>query len=104
MKLLRPLITFDIEATGTDPQRDRIVEIALIKEHPSGKREEQVHRINPGVKIPAEVVALHGISNEAVSHCPAFKDVALPILDFMEGSDLAGFGIQRFDIPLLTEE
>lgn len=104
MKLDRPLVYFDIEATGTDPQRDRIVEIALIKVYPDGHREEMTHRTNPGINIPAEVIEVHGITNEAVAQCPSFKDLAIPLLDFLEGADLAGFGITRFDVPMLCEE
>lgn len=104
MKMQRPVIFFDIEATGADSQRDRIVEIALIKEYPDGKREEKVHRINPGIKIPAEVIKIHGITNEDVLLAPAFRDLAIPLLDFFEGADLAGFGVNRFDVPILVEE
>lgn len=105
MNLTRPLIFLDIEATGTDTQRDRIVEIALIKIHPGDEqRDEKIVRVNPGIKISAEVIAIHGITNEDVANAPAFKDVAVSLLDFMEGSDFGGFGITRFDIPLLAEE
>ncbi len=104
MNLERPLIFLDIEATGTDTVRDRIVEIALIKIYPDKHREEKIYRVNPGVKISAEVIAIHGITNENVANAPAYKDVALSLLEFMEGSDFAGFGIARFDIPILIEE
>lgn len=104
MKLTRPIIFFDIEATGADPVRDRIVELALIKRLPDGSHQEQIHRINPGVRIPAEVIALHGISNEDIAQCPSFKDVAPAILDFIQNCDFGGFGILRFDIPILLEE
>ena len=104
MKLARPLIFLDIEATGTDAHRDRIVEIALIKIHPDARREEKILRIHPGVRISAEVIAVHGITNEDVANAPPFKDVAISLLDFMEGCDFAGFGIARFDLPLLIEE
>jgi len=104
MKLSRPIIFLDIEATGTDTTRDRSVEIALIKTHPDGRREEKIVRVNPGIKISAEVIAIHGITNEDVAKEPMFKDIAASLLDFMEGADFGGFGITRFDIPLLIEE
>jgi DNA polymerase III subunit epsilon len=104
MQLTRPIVFLDIEATGADAQRDRIVEIALIKRHPDGKTEEYLTRVNPGVRIPIEVVAVHGISNEDVSKEPSFKQVAPDILEFIQGCDFGGFGICRFDIPILTEE
>jgi len=104
MKLSRPLIFFDIEATGTDTTRDRIVEIAMIKIHPDDRREEKILRINPGIKISVEVIAIHGISNEDVANSPSFKEAAAELLDFIDGADFGGFGITRFDIPLLIEE
>jgi DNA polymerase-3 subunit epsilon len=104
MKLVRPLIFLDIEATGTDVTRDRIVEIAMIKIHPDQRREEKVLRFNPGVKISTEVIAIHGITNEDVANAPSFKEAALSVLDYVEGCDFGGFGITRFDIPLLVEE
>lgn len=104
MILKRPIIFLDIEATGADSQRDRIVEIALIKMSPDRSLKEVVYRVNPGIKIPAEVVALHGISNDDVVNAPNFKDLAPGLLDFMAGSDFGGFGLARFDIPILTEE
>ena len=104
MILRRPVIFLDIEATGADATRDRIVEIALIKKHPDGRLEEQVQRINPGVRIPVEVVAVHGIRNEDVAEAPSFKDYAPALARFLEGCDLGGFGISRFDVPMLAEE
>ncbi len=104
MKIVRPIIFFDIEATGTDTTRDRIVEIALIKTFPDGRTEEKVQLINPGVKISAEVIAIHGITNEAIATAPSFKQVAPELLNFMDGCDFGGFGITRFDIPILIEE
>lgn len=104
MKLTHPLVVLDLEATGADAQRDRIVEIALIKVHPDGRREEFIHRVNPGIRIPSEVIAIHGITNDDIAKAPSFKDLAIPALDFLEGCDLAGFGISRFDVPLLIEE
>jgi DNA polymerase-3 subunit epsilon len=104
MKLTRPIIFLDIEATGTDTTRDRIVEIALIKIHPDERREEKVLRMNPGIKISAEVIAIHGISNEDIAQAPSFKELSMQLFEFMEDCDFGGFGIARFDIPMLIEE
>ncbi len=104
MKLNRPIIFLDIEATGSDATRDRIVEIALIKRMPDGSLEERAHRVNPGVRIPIEATAIHNISNEDVASSPAFREIAPALLDFMKDCDLGGFGISRFDIPILVEE
>lgn len=104
MNLVRPIIFFDIEATGADATRDRLVEIALIKRAPDGQTEEKVLRVNPGVRIPTEVIAVHGITNEAIATAPFFREIAQDLFTFMQNCDLGGFGICRFDIPLLTEE
>jgi len=104
MTFQKPIVFMDIEATGADATRDRIVEIALIKILPDKTREDYVQRVNPGVRIPAEVIAVHHITNEDIAGAPSFKAVAPQIVAFVEGCDFAGFGITRFDIPLLKEE
>ena len=104
MKLERPMVFIDLEATGADPSRDRIVEIGMIKVLPDQKRETYVKRVNPGVRIPAEVTAVHHITNEDVAKSLSFKEIAREVLHFIGESDLAGFGVSRYDIPLLKEE
>jgi len=104
MNLSRPIVFLDIEATGADATRDRIVEIALIKRFPDQTHKELIYRINPGIRIPVEVVALHGISNEDVANAPAFKDIAHTLIEFIRDCDFGGFGLARFDIPILSEE
>jgi DNA polymerase-3 subunit epsilon len=73
LQLKRPIIFFDLETTGTDTARDRIVELAFIKINPNGSREKYTRRINPEMPIPAASTAIHGITNEAVAHEPPFK-------------------------------
>jgi len=104
MKLSRPIIFMDLEATGADITRDRIVEIALIRRNPDGTIQERVDRVNPGIRIPQEVIAVHGITNEDVASAPSFKDLAPGLIDFMHGCDFGGFGVSRFDVPMLTLE
>jgi DNA polymerase-3 subunit epsilon len=104
MNFLRPFVFMDIEATGSDATRDRVVEIGLVKIQPDKTQTEFVQRVNPGIRIPAEVIEVHHITNEDVAKAPPFRAVAQKVLDFMEGCDLAGFGICRFDIPMLKEE
>lgn len=104
IKLTRPLIIFDLESTGLNPRHDRIIEIAAVKITAQGEREELVKRLDPERKIPREVSALHGITDADVSGCPKFVDVAGGINKFFRDSDLAGFGVQQFDIPLLQAE
>jgi DNA polymerase-3 subunit epsilon len=102
--LMRPVAFFDLETTGTDPQRDKIVEIALVRVDPGGGREETTRRINPERPIPAEATAVHGIRDEDVSDAPAFRQEARGLLDVLKDADLAGFNVRRFDVPLLDRE
>ena len=104
LKLNRPLVVFDIESTGVMPRRDRIIELAAIKVLPDGTREERTWLMNPGVPIPPETTAIHGISDEIVRDCPTFADRAQEIFAFFDGCDLSGFNADRFDIPCLEEE
>lgn len=104
LNLKNPLVFFDLETTGTDTVKDRIVEIAYLKVFPNGKKEVKTRRINPEMPIPPAATAVHGISDDDVKDCPAFKQIARSLADQIEGCDLAGFNSSRFDIPLLAEE
>ena len=104
LNLKNPLIFLDLETTGINVSTDRIVEIALLKVFPDGREEEKLQRINPGMPIPPQSSAIHGIYDEDVKDAPLFKEVAKIYAKFIEGCDLAGFNSTRFDIPLLTEE
>ncbi|WP_276132206.1 3'-5' exonuclease [Polluticoccus soli] len=102
--LKRPIIFFDLETTGTDAAKDRIVELALVKLLTDGTRDKYVKRINPGMPIPASSTAIHGISDEDVKDCPHFKQIAKDLFEWMKGCDLGGYASSKFDIPLLAEE
>jgi DNA polymerase-3 subunit epsilon len=103
--LTRPVVFFDIEATGTDPLSDRIVEISLVRVVPGdGVESARTWRVNPGVKIPAEAIEIHGISNEAIADAPPFERIASQVADLVGGADLAGFAIGRFDVRILHAE
>ena len=104
LNLKKPIIFFDLETTGTDISKDRIVEICYIKIFPDGRELEYTRRINPGMHIPETASAVHGIYDDDVKDCPFFKEVAKEIANEFEGSDIAGFNSNRFDLPLLAEE
>lgn len=104
LNLKNPIIFFDLETTGTDTVKDRIIEISYLKVNPNGKEEVKTKRINPEMHIPESSSAIHGIFDEDVKDCPTFKQVAKSLAQQMEGCDLAGFNSSRFDIPLLAEE
>ncbi|TVR72606.1 MAG: 3'-5' exonuclease [Marinilabiliales bacterium] len=104
LKLKNPLIFFDLETTGIDVVKDRIVELSYLKVYPDGKEETRTWLINPGMPIPPESTAIHGISDNDVKDAPAFQQVAQKLANEFEGCDFAGFNSNKFDIPLLAEE
>ncbi|MBQ7948029.1 MAG: 3'-5' exonuclease [Bacteroidaceae bacterium] len=104
LNLKNPLIFFDLETTGVDVSKDRIVEICYIKVFPDGSEKEYTRRINPGMHIPEGASAVHGIYDDDVKDCPLFREVAKEIAADFEGCDLAGFNSNRFDLPMLAEE
>lgn len=104
LKLHKPLCFFDLETTGINVGKDRIVEISVLKVFPNGNKESKTLRVNPGIPIPGEAIAVHGISNEDVAHEPFFKEIAPQIWEMMKDSDIGGYNSNRFDVPLLAEE
>lgn len=104
LTLKRPLLFFDIEATGLDTSRDRIVELSYIKVNPDGSEEAKTLRFNPTIPISAEATAVNGITNEDVAHCPTFADKAAKLAQTFSGCDIAGYNSNHFDVPMLVEE
>ena len=104
LNLKNPLIFFDLETTGINIVKDRIVEISYLKVMPNGDEESKTRRINPEMPIPPESTAIHGISDEDIKDAPTFKMIAKSLAAQIEGCDLAGYNSNRFDIPLLAEE
>ena len=104
LKLKKPICFFDLETTGVNVSKDRIVEISILKVFPNGNKESFTWRVNPEMKIPAVTTAIHGISDEMVLNEPTFKELAPKVSELIKNSDLGGFNSNRFDIPLLAEE
>lgn len=104
LNLKRPLAFFDLETTGVDVGKDRIVEIGIIRVNLDGTEEVLTMRINPTIPIPLEASLIHGIYDEDVITSPKFKDVAQQLFDFLNPCDFAGFNSNHFDIPVLLEE
>ncbi len=106
MKLItdKPIAFFDIEATGINFRTDRIIELAIIKLLPGGERENHHFLFNPERSIPADSIAIHGITDDDVKDCPTFSEVAPHIRDLLEGCDLGGYNVIHYDIPLLEAE
>jgi DNA polymerase-3 subunit epsilon len=113
LKIVRPLVFFDLETTGVNIATDRIVELSYHKIFPNGNSESKTYRVKPvmlqlgeevQMPIPAEATAVHGITDEDVRDCPTFKQIAQEVADTLAGCDLAGYNSSHFDLPLLAEE
>ena len=104
LNLKTPIAFFDLESTGINISTDRIVEFSILKVHPNGRQEIKTSLINPTIPIPAESSAIHGIFDKDVKDSPTFKSLSRELFQFLEGADLAGFNVLKFDIPLLVEE
>lgn len=104
LSLTRPICFFDLETTGVNVSKDKIVEISILKVFPNGNKESKTWLVNPGIPIPPQTTAVHGITDEKVANEPSFKQLSKSIHELIKGSDLAGFNSDRFDIPLLAEE
>lgn len=103
--LTKPIVFFDIEATGLNVIRDRIVQIALIKYVPGKSEPEELEMmINPGIPISQEAIDVHGITPDMLRNKPTFQQVGQKIYEFIGDADLSGYNSDRFDIPMLMEE
>src|ERR1700735_2248754 len=98
MKLTNPLVVLDLETTGIWIEKDRIIEIGMVKLNPDGKEEIFSSKVNPCMPIPAVVTELTGISDADVKDAPVFSSISGKVLSFLEGADLGGFNVERFDL------
>lgn len=102
--LKKPLVFFDLETTGISTSKDRIIELYLLKIMPD-ESENHFHQFfNPGIPIPPEATAVHGIKDEDVKNEPSFAEKADEVNLFLENCDFAGFNSNKFDVPILVEE
>ena len=104
IRLSKAVVFFDLETTGVSPERDRIVDMAFLRCEPDGRESVFASLVDPGAPIPPETTAVHGITDEMVRGQPRFQDLAGKLLDFIGDADLAGFGVLRFDVPMLAAE
>ena len=104
LKITRPLAMYDIESTGTNPRLDRIIDLAIVKLLPGGRREQFTYRVNPGIPIPKETSEIHGITDADIANAPPFSSIAKEIDALLTGCDLGGYNAIRFDTPLLVAE
>lgn len=104
LKIERPIAFFDIESTGVMVGQDRIVELAIVKLMPDGKRENKVFRVNPTIPIPEASSAIHGIYDKDIANEPTFEEIAANLYIYLAECDLGGFNSNKFDIPMLVDE
>ncbi len=104
LNLKRPLAFFDLETTGISITQDRIVELSVIKLDVDGTETVKTTKVNPTIPIPTESSLIHGIYDEDVKDAPTFKQIAKSLDEFLEGCDLGGYNLAKFDVPLLVEE
>lgn len=104
LNLTKPLVIFDLETTGLDLVKDRIIQISYIKVLPDGKEERKNYLVNPEQHIQPMITQLTGISDDDVKEQPTFKQLAKTLADSFTGCDFAGFNSNHFDVPLLAEE
>lgn len=104
LNLTKPLIVFDLETTGLDLVKDRIIQISYIKVYPDGKEERSNQFVNPERSIPQEVVDITDITDADVANAPTFKMLATDLANKFQGCDFAGFNSNHFDVPMLAEE
>ena len=89
LELKRHLVFFDLETTGINIAKDRIVEIAILKINPNGNKESKEYRINPTIPIPKEASAIHGIYDKDIVDKPTFKAIAKDLSRFLQACDFA---------------
>ena len=104
LNLTKPLVIFDLETTGLDMVKDRVIQLSYIKVYPDGREERGNELINPEKHIDDISTQLTGITNEDVKDKPTFKQIAEKMEEVFSGSDIAGFNSNFFDVPLLAEE
>ncbi len=104
ISLKKPFIILDLEATGLDVAKDRIIEIGMLKRFPDGKEERFLERINPEMPITPEAAEITGITDEMVKDAPTFQSLVSKIAAFIDDADLGGYNSNKFDIPMLAEE
>ena len=104
LNLTKPLVVFDLETTGLDMVKDRVIQISYIKVYPDGREERGNELINPEKPLDPFITQLTGFSNEDLKDKPIFKQLAKKLEDVFKGSDIAGFNSNFFDVPMLAEE
>ncbi len=104
LNLKKPIVFFDLETTGLDISKDKIVELSYLRIEPNGNQKSESMRLNPEMHIPETSSKIHGITDADVKECPTFKQIASSLSSVFSGCDLAGYNSNKFDVPMLVEE
>lgn len=104
LQLQKPIAFFDLETTGIDFVKDKIVEISILKVMPNGDENAITRRVNPEMHIPEAATAVHHITDADVADKPPFRQIAKEIAEMLKDCDIAGYNSNKFDVPLLAEE
>ena len=110
LNLERPIIFFDLETTGTNPLKDRIVEISYLKVATDksitrdSKKVKPVDQFGNQIMNSPEAVAVHKITDEELAGCPTFADLADELFEVFNNCDIAGYNSNKFDLPMLMTE
>ncbi len=104
LNLNKPIVFFDLEGTGVDPYNDRIIQIAAIKYFPNGEKKEYEWIVNPGIPIPPGSTEIHGFRDEDVKDKPMLGDLVAEVSEVFLDSDLGGYNIKYYDIPMIQNE
>jgi DNA polymerase-3 subunit epsilon len=99
----RAMVVVDTEATGLDPATARVVEVAALRLTPGAQPAWFHTLVDPGVPIPAEASAVHGITDSDVRGKPRFAAVAPALFRFLYHGDLLAYNA-AFDLLMLTGE
>ena len=104
LRLSRPLAFVDLETTGLSVESDRIVELAIVKVLPGGDVVRLASLVDPGMPVPRAAADVHGLTDEVLAGSPRFAALAAEVAVFLEGCDIAGFNVGKFDLRLLVTE
>ncbi len=104
LELTKPIVFFDLETTGLDVAKDRILEMSILKVYPEGEQLSRTWLMNPTIPINPNASRIHGYKDKDVKDKPKFIDLAAEILEIFKGADIGGYNSNKFDIPLLAEE
>lgn len=104
LNLKKPIVFFDLEATGANVAKDRIIDISTLKIYPDGTKESWTSLVNPEMPISEEASEVNGIYDKDVADAPTFKEVGAKVFEIFDGSDIGGYNSNNYDIPMLMEE